>query len=85
MELFPLVCRSNGGNKNRKMRRISDEAIVKMKGNYQVLARLMILFNCHQKTIETWLNKRDLRLSLPEAVEIIRQHAHLKEEEILAN
>jgi hypothetical protein len=67
------------------MRRISEQAIVKMRGNYQVLGRLMILFDVHQKTIETWIQKKDVRLTISESVKIIKEQTKLSEDQILAN
>ena len=65
------------------MVRISKQAIVKSKKNYRLFARLMMLFNVHQKTIEVWINTNDVRMTTPDAVRIMMEELELTREELL--
>lgn len=62
---------------------ISDKAIESIKGNNRLMGRLMIAFDRGQNTIENWMAAKDIRLTTPTAVEIIREETDLPESEIL--
>lgn len=62
---------------------ISNKVIVKSKKQWVLHARLMILFNVHQKTIETWIEDRDPRLSNPTAVKIISEVLKIPIDQVL--
>lgn len=62
---------------------ISDVAIEEIKGNNKALGRLCVSFDKHMKTIELWLSQKDIRLTTPNAVDIIKAETGLTEEEIL--
>lgn len=68
-----------------KYMKLSDIAVRKIKGNNQLIGRLMVEFDRGQKAIETWLKDHDQRLTLPEAVRIISEETRLTTEEILDN
>lgn len=65
------------------MTRISDSGIRAIKGSNRIIARLMILYNRGQNTIENWMAARDIRLTAPAAVQIIREESGLEDSEIL--
>lgn len=67
---------------------ITNKAISGIKGNNKLIAKLMILFDKSQNSIENWigLNKdgvKDIRLTTPDAVRIIAEETGLTPDEIL--
>lgn len=62
---------------------ISEKAIAEIKKNNPLIGKLMGAFNKGQATIENWLNKKDIRLTTPLAVEIISEGTGLSDTEIL--
>ena len=62
---------------------ISDKGISVIKGNNKLLGNLMMAFDRSQNTIENWMASKDVRLTTPTAVQIIKEHTGLSEEEIL--
>ena len=62
---------------------ISDKAIESIKGNNILMGRLMIAFDRGQNTIENWMAAKDIRLTTPTAVEIIRDETDLTDADIL--
>ena len=62
---------------------ISDKAITAIKGNNKALGLLVAEFNKHFRTIENWIDSKDIRLTTPGALEIIKTVTGLPEEEIL--
>jgi len=64
---------------------ISDKAIMAIKGNNRLIARLMIAFDRGQNTIENWMASKDVRLTTPNAVRIISEESELTSEEILVD
>lgn len=62
---------------------ISDTAVQKIEGNNRTIGRLMIAFDRGQKSIENWLRSRDVRLTTPTAIAIIKEETGLAESEIL--
>lgn len=61
---------------------ISDKAIEVLKGNHKALAALSYKFDKHAKTIENWLNNKDIRLTTPIAIDIIKAETGLSDSEI---
>lgn len=62
---------------------ISDKAIQSMKSNNRLMARMMLAFDRTQNTIENWMNDKDIRLTTPTSVAIIREETGLFDEDIL--
>lgn len=62
---------------------VTDKAIEGIKGNNRLMGRLMIAFDRGQNTIENWMASKDIRLTTPTAVQIIKEEAGLTIEEIL--
>ena len=62
---------------------ISNKAQTKLTGNQRAIGRLMVLFNVHSKTIERWIEGKDIRLTTPQALEIIKEETDLKEDHVL--
>ncbi len=62
---------------------ISEKAIESLKGNHKALASLSYKFDKHAKTIENWLISKDIRLTTPLAIEVIKAETGLSEDEIL--
>lgn len=65
------------------MERITDKAIMAIKGNNVLIGRLMIAHNRGQNTIENWMASKDSRLTLPVSVRIIHEESGLATDEIL--
>lgn len=65
------------------MIQITDSAISKAKASNQIMGKLMAEFDKGQKTIENWLAAKDVRLTTPAAVAIIREESGLDDSEIL--
>lgn len=64
---------------------ISEKAKQSILGNNKLIGKLMIAFDRTQKSIENWVNKDDLMLTTPKAVEIISEHTGLTEDQILVS
>lgn len=62
---------------------VTDKAIEGIKGNNRLMGRLMIAFDRGQNTIENWMTSKDIRLTTPTAVQIIREETGLTDAEIL--
>lgn len=62
---------------------ISDKAISAIKASNKLIGRLMIAFDRGQNTIENWMALKDVRLTTPLAVQIIKEESDLSVEEIL--
>lgn len=62
---------------------ISDKAVQKIKGNHKAYNALGYAFDKSYKTIENWVKDKDIRLTTPTALEIIKAETGLTEEEIL--
>ena len=65
------------------MIQITDSAISKVKGSNRIIGKLMTEFNKGQKAIENWLAAKDVRLTTPAAVAIIKEESGLDDSEIL--
>lgn len=65
------------------MRIISKETAKKIIDNYNILGGLIAIFGKHQATIERWIETRDIRLTIPASLEIIRKETGLTNEQIL--
>ena len=64
---------------------ISNKAQNKLTGNLRAIGRLMVLFNVHSKTIERWIEGKDIRLTTPQALEILKEETELNEDHLLTN
>ncbi len=66
-------------------KQISDAAVLAIKKSPKLMGRLMGFANRGQNTIENWINAvpRDMRLTTPDAVQIIAEETGLSEQEIL--
>lgn len=62
---------------------VSDKAIEMIKGNNKLMGRLMIAFDRGQNTIENWMVSKDIRLTTPTAVQILKEETGLTDNEIL--
>ncbi len=71
--------------KYRTMITISSKAQNKLTNNQRAIAKLVLLFDVHAKTIERWIESKDIRLTTPQAIEIIKEETDLIEDHILTN
>lgn len=62
---------------------VTDKAIEGIKGNNKLMGRLMIAFDRGQNTIENWMASKDIRLTTPTAVQIIKEETGLAECDII--
>lgn len=62
---------------------ISNKAQTKLSGNRRAIGKLMVLFNVHSVTIERWIESKDVRLTTPQALEIIKEETELHEDHLL--
>lgn len=62
---------------------ITDTAIREIKGNNRLMAKLMIAFDRGQNTIENWCASKDVRLTTPTAVQVIKEETGLEDSQIL--
>lgn len=62
---------------------ISNKAQKQLKNNQRAIAKLVLLFDVHAKTIERWIESKDVRLTNPSALEIIREETELNEDHLL--
>lgn len=62
---------------------ISELAISKIRGNNKAINALGYAFDRGYKTIENWLEGRNIILTTPTAVEIIKKETGLTDKEIL--
>lgn len=65
-----------------EMTNISDRAIEAVRGNNRAMGRFVADFDKHYKTIENWLKGKNIILTTPKAVDIIKAETGLTEEEI---
>lgn len=65
------------------MRIISQKAVEACKKNYRLIGALMVQFNVHQYTIERWFENKDIKLTIPNVVDIISKYTGLSQMEIL--
>lgn len=65
---------------------ITDKALDSIRTNNTIIGRLMGAFDkkC-SATIENWINRRDVRLTTPTAVQIISEETGLSSSEILVD
>lgn len=62
---------------------ISQKAIDECRNNNKVIGPLMALFNKHSVTIQRWFDEKDIRLTNPSAMHIIKENTGLQDNEIL--
>jgi plasmid maintenance system antidote protein VapI len=53
-----------------------------IKKNWVVNGRLVAAFKVHPRTIENWINCRDIRLTTPTAIQIIKEETGLQDNQI---
>jgi hypothetical protein len=81
-KIFHYLCLIKNNQKYLEMT-VTDKAIEGIKGNNKLMGRLMIAFDRGQNTIENWMASKDIRLTTPTAVQIIKEETGLTEKEIL--
>lgn len=79
---FHYLCSIKNNQKYLEMI-VSDKAIEMIKGNNKLMGRLMIAFDRGQNTIENWMVSKDIRLTTPTAVQILKEETGLTDNEIL--
>ena len=62
---------------------ISDLAVERIRKSKKCIAALSYEFERGDKTIKTWLDEKDIMLTTPTAVEIIKKETDLTDSEIL--
>ena len=64
---------------------ISDKAVEAIRSNNTLMGKLMGAFDRGENTIQNWINAdpRDIRLTTPLAVQIIREETGMTDAEIL--
>ena len=62
---------------------ISDLAISRIKGNNIIMGKLMIAFNKGERTMQQWMERRDIKLTTIMAINIIKAETGLTEDEII--
>lgn len=80
--IFHYLCLIKNNQKYLEMT-VTDKAIEGIKGNNKLMGRLMIAFDRGQNTIENWMTSKDIRLTTPTAVQIIKEETGLTDTEIL--
>lgn len=65
------------------MQTINNQTAQRIKGDHRVIGRLMALFNKSFMTINRWIEAKDIRLVLPQALEIIKEETGLSRKEII--
>lgn len=81
-KFFHYLCSIKNNQKYLEMI-VSDKAIEMIKGNNKLMGRLMIAFDRGQNTIENWMVSKDIRLTTPTAVQILKEETGLTDNEIL--
>ena len=62
---------------------LSALAVDKILSSNKLMGRLMGAFDRHQKTIQDWVHDKDIRLTTPMAISIIKEETGLDDSEIL--
>lgn len=62
---------------------ISNNATTAIRGNNRLMGKLMTAFNRTQRSIENWLDSKDVRLTTPLAVQLIKEETGLEDSQIL--
>jgi hypothetical protein len=65
------------------MQVITQKTLDLIKTNYKVIGRLVAVFEVHPRTISNWIDKNDVHLTNPTAIDIIKEETGLSESEIL--
>lgn len=52
----------------------------RIRGHIEIEASLMLYFGMSARTIRNWINENDMRLTVPGAVQIIREKLKLQSE-----
>ena len=62
---------------------ISELAELKIRGNNKAIGRLMQFFDKGERTILNWMERKDIRLTVPGCLKIIAEETGINENEIL--
>jgi hypothetical protein len=62
---------------------ITNKAISEIKSSNKLMGRLMAAFDRGQRSMEKWLESKDIRLTTPTAVLIIKEETGLDDSQIL--
>jgi hypothetical protein len=65
------------------MKVLTNNAADQIKGNQRLIGRLMALFNKSSFTISRWIEDKDVRLTTPGAIQVIKDETGLKVDQIL--
>jgi hypothetical protein len=65
------------------MKALTNNAVEQIKGNQRLIGRLMALFNKSSFTIARWIEDKDVRLTTPNAIQIINDETGLRINQIL--
>jgi hypothetical protein len=66
-----------------QMKALTNNAVEQIKGNQRLIGRLMALFNKSSFTIARWIEDKDVRLTTPNAIQIINDETGLRINQIL--
>lgn len=64
------------------MQKIKQELVGLIKKNWAINGKLVAAFNVHPRTIENWIISRDVRLTTPTAIKIIKEETGLEDNQI---
>jgi hypothetical protein len=65
------------------MQTLNTNVIELIKGNQRIIGKMMALFNKSSFTINRWIEDKDVRLTTPGAIQIIKEETGLTNKEIL--
>ena len=65
------------------MQTITHNTATKILESHVIMGRLMVLFGKSQKTIQRWVEDKDVRLTIKPAIKIIKEETGLADKEIL--
>jgi hypothetical protein len=65
------------------MQTLNTNVVELIKGNQRIIGKMMALFNKSSFTINRWIEDKDVRLTTPGAIQIIKEETGLTNKEIL--
>jgi hypothetical protein len=65
------------------MQKLNNNTVNLIKGNSQIMGRLMIMFNKSSYTISRWIEDNDVRLTTSGALQVLREELKMDDTEIL--
>ena len=83
MQLYCISLLRHCKHKHSKMKSISKSTSDLIESNQKVIGRLMVLYNKSSFTISRWIKDKDMKLSAPASLEIIREETGLTDDQIL--